>query len=66
MSDHKEHFETTCVHAGRGTDPTSGGVSPAIQLSTTFERGADGNYPHGHTYSRSRDRKSTRLNSSHH
>ncbi|HEV7165390.1 MAG TPA: aminotransferase class V-fold PLP-dependent enzyme [Gammaproteobacteria bacterium] len=53
MSDHKEHFETTCVHAGRGTDPTSGGVSPAIQLSTTFERGADGNYPHGHTYSRS-------------
>ncbi len=53
MSDSKQHFDTTCVHAGREPDPASGGVSPAIQLSTTFQRSADGSYPHGHTYSRS-------------
>ena len=53
MSDKKHHFETTCVHAGHKTDPASGGVSPAIQLSTTFARAADGSYPQGHTYSRS-------------
>ncbi|HET7175915.1 MAG TPA: aminotransferase class V-fold PLP-dependent enzyme [Gammaproteobacteria bacterium] len=52
MSDSKQHFETTCVHAGRDPDPASGGVSPAIQLSTTFERGADGQYPRGYNYSR--------------
>src|SRR5579859_2792467 len=53
MPDPKQRFETTCVHAGREADPASGGVSPAIQLSTTFERAADGSYPHGYSYSRS-------------
>jgi len=53
MSEPKHRFETTCVHAGREPDPASGGVSPAIQLSTTFERAPDGGYPHGYSYSRS-------------
>ena len=53
MSDNRQHIETVCVHAGRAPDPASGGVSPAIQLSTTFERAPDGGYPHGYIYSRS-------------
>src|SRR5690348_17768611 len=53
MKDPKQHIETACVHAGREPDPASGGVSPAIQLSTTFQRAADGSYPGGYTYSRS-------------
>ena len=53
MKDPKQHIETACVHAGREPDPASGGVSPAIQLSTTFQRAADGSYPRGYTYSRS-------------
>ena len=61
MSDTRQHIETACVHAGRGTDPASGGVSPAIQLSTTFERAADGRYPHGYNYSRSGNPNRTQL-----
>ncbi len=53
MKDPKQHIETACVHAGRQPDPASGGVSPAIQLSTTFERAPDGSYPQGYNYSRS-------------
>ena len=53
MKDPKQHIETACVHAGREPDPACGGVSPAIQLSTTFQRAADGSYPGGYTYSRS-------------
>lgn len=53
MKNPKQHFETVCVHAGREPDPTSGGVSPSIQLSTTFARAADGSYPSGYNYSRS-------------
>ncbi len=52
MKEPKTHFETTCVHAGRGIDPASGALSPPIQLSTTFERGADGSYPYGYNYIR--------------
>ena len=44
-------FETLAVHAGRTADP-SGGVMPAIQLSTTFERDASGVPLGGHTYIR--------------
>ena len=58
---HKQHFETTCVHAGRDPDPASGGVSPAIQLSTTFGRGADGQYPQGYNYSRGGNPNRTQL-----
>lgn len=45
-------IETRAVHAGRHTDPTTGAVTAPIHLSTTFERGADGEYPRGFSYSR--------------
>jgi cystathionine gamma-synthase len=44
-------FETLAVHAGRTADP-SGGVAPAIQLSTTFERDPAGVPLAGHSYIR--------------
>ena len=46
-------IETTAVHAGREPDPATGALREPIQLSTTFERGADGGYAHGYSYSRS-------------
>ncbi len=45
-------FETLAVHAGHGVDPATGAVVEPIHLSTTFERDADGTYPHGYLYSR--------------
>jgi len=45
-------FETLAVHAGHGVDPGTGAVIEPIHLSTTFERDADGSYPHGYIYSR--------------
>ena len=45
-------FETLAVHAGHGVDPSTGAVVEPIHLSTTFERAADGSYPHGFVYSR--------------
>jgi cystathionine gamma-synthase len=53
MKPSKTHrFETLAVHAGHGVDAATGAVTEPIQLSTTFERGADGGYPHGYIYSR--------------
>ncbi len=46
-------IETLAVHAGHAVDESTGAVAPPIQLSTTFERAADGSYPHGFVYSRS-------------
>jgi cystathionine gamma-synthase len=46
-------FETLAVHAGHGVDPATGAVTPPIHLTTTFERAADGGFPHGHVYARS-------------
>jgi len=46
-------LETLAVHAGRAPDPATGAVREPIHLSTTFERGPDGQYPHGYFYSRS-------------
>ena len=46
-------IETLAVHAGHETDPGTGGVTPPIHLSTTFERGTDGAYPLGYVYARS-------------
>jgi cystathionine gamma-synthase len=46
-------IETVAIHAGQQIDPTTGAVMPPIHLSTTFERAADGTYPHGYTYIRS-------------
>src|SRR5436853_7326527 len=45
-------IETRAVHAGRHIDPATGAVAAPIHLSTTFERGADGRYPSGFSYSR--------------
>ena len=46
-------IETLAVHAGAHVDPATGAVAPAIYPSTTFERDADGSFPHGHIYARS-------------
>jgi len=46
------HIETIAVHAGSELDPAVGAVTPSINLSTIYERGADGGYPHGHSYAR--------------
>lgn len=48
-------LETLAVHAGRGIDQGTGAVAPPIQLSTTFERDADGGYPRGFMYGRNRN-----------
>ena len=45
-------IETLAVHAGREPDPATGALREPIQLSTTFERAADGGYPHGYNYTR--------------
>jgi cystathionine gamma-synthase len=45
-------FETLAVHAAARPDPTTGGVTPSIHLSTTFERAPDGSFPSGFAYIR--------------
>ncbi|QWK09948.1 MAG: aminotransferase class V-fold PLP-dependent enzyme [Thermoflexus hugenholtzii] len=45
-------LETLAVHAGSRSDPATGAVAPPLYLSTTFERAADGSYPHGWIYVR--------------
>jgi len=45
-------IDTIAVHAARPADPGTGAVTPAITLSTTFVRDADGSYPHGFNYTR--------------
>jgi cystathionine gamma-synthase len=45
-------IETLAVHSGHDVDPASGAVTPAIQLSTTYAREADGSYRAGYLYSR--------------
>ena len=45
--------ETLAVHAGHEIDPATGAVATPIHLSTTFERDAEGGYPHGYVYGRS-------------
>lgn len=45
-------IETIAVHAGHEPDPATGAVTPAIHLSTTFEREPDLSFRGGHLYSR--------------
>ena len=45
-------LETLSVHVGREVDASTGAVAPAIQLSTTFERDADGEFSRGYSYTR--------------
>jgi cystathionine gamma-synthase len=46
-------IETIAIHAGNKVDGSSKAVIQPIVLSTTFERGEDGDFPGGHIYSRS-------------
>jgi cystathionine gamma-synthase len=52
MSHPSDRLETLAVHAGREIDPHSRAVTPAISLSTTFERAEDGSFPQGYHYTR--------------
>ncbi|NPV89178.1 MAG: aminotransferase class I/II-fold pyridoxal phosphate-dependent enzyme [Firmicutes bacterium] len=45
-------IETLAVHAGLHIDKATRSVAPPINLSTTFERDANGDYPGGYVYSR--------------
>jgi len=49
----KMRIETLAVHAGHAIDAATGAVATPIHLSTTFERDAEGGYPHGYIYGRS-------------
>ncbi|MFL6577709.1 MAG: trans-sulfuration enzyme family protein [Povalibacter sp.] len=44
-------LETLSIRVGREIEP-GGDVAPAIHLSTTFERAADGEFVHGYSYAR--------------
>jgi cystathionine gamma-synthase len=46
-------IETRAVHAGRKPEAGSRDVTPAIHLSTTFQKADDGSLPGGFLYSRS-------------
>jgi cystathionine gamma-synthase len=48
-----DRIETLAVHAGAEPDEASGGVSPAIQMSTTFKQDGVGRPRHGFEYGRS-------------
>jgi cystathionine gamma-synthase len=45
-------IETLAVHAGREADPATGAIVPPIQMSTTYERDADGGYSRSYSYTR--------------
>src|SRR5258708_38251629 len=45
-------IETKAVHVGRKAEAGSRDVTPAIHLSTTFQKAADGSLPGGYLYSR--------------
>jgi cystathionine gamma-synthase len=53
--------ETIAIHAGNHTDQSTGAVIQPIVLSTTFERAADGTFPHGYSYSRAANPNRTSL-----
>ncbi|HKU40460.1 MAG TPA: aminotransferase class V-fold PLP-dependent enzyme, partial [Polyangiales bacterium] len=48
-------IETLSVHVGRDVTPDSGAVAPPIQMSSTFQRDADGSYSRGYSYAREGD-----------
>ncbi len=48
-----DRIETLAVHAGAEPDEISGGVSPSIQMSTTFKQDAVGQPRRGYEYGRS-------------
>lgn len=48
-------LETVSVRIGRDVEPAAGDVAPAIHLSTTYERDADGGFSRGYSYTRERN-----------
>jgi cystathionine gamma-synthase len=56
-------IETLAIHAGRAPDAATGAIREPIHLSTTFERAADGSYPHGYSYARAGNPNRTMLES---
>ena len=54
-------FETKAVHAGGAPDPETGAIAPPIHLSTTFERGIEGDTPRGFSYIRDGNPTQVRL-----
>ncbi|MFN2169114.1 MAG: trans-sulfuration enzyme family protein, partial [Anaerolineae bacterium] len=50
--DRNQALETLAVHAGRGPDPATGSVAPALYPATTFERDADTGTSRGYAYQR--------------
>ncbi len=55
------HFETKAIHAGATPDPETGAIAPPLHLSTTFERGIDGQPGHGYSYIRDSNPTQARL-----
>jgi cystathionine gamma-lyase len=52
MADHRStQLETLAIHAGQAPDPRTGGVMPAIELSTTFAQSSPGKHT-GFEYAR--------------
>lgn len=45
-------IETIAVRVGREVEPATGEVSPAVHLSTTYERDIDGEFSRGYSYIR--------------
>ena len=45
-------IETVSVHTGRDIEPGAGDVAPALHLSTTYQRDADGGFARGYSYTR--------------
>jgi cystathionine gamma-synthase len=55
------HFETKAVHAGAEVDRETGAIAAPIHLSTTFQRGIDGDTPLGYSYVRDGNPTQSRL-----
>src|SRR5262249_2486318 len=55
------HFETKAIHPGGHTDHQTGPIAPPTNLSTTFERTAQGEPVHGFSYIRDGNPTQTRL-----
>jgi cystathionine gamma-synthase len=54
---------TRCVRAAHAPEAGTGAIAEPIYLTTTFERDADGSYPHGYRYSREGSPNRTALES---
>jgi cystathionine gamma-synthase len=55
------HFETKAILAGMRVDEETGAIAPPIHLSTTFERGVEGDTPRGYSYVRDGNPTQSRL-----